>query len=193
MSRLGLGDRPMARGDDALAALRDEKSNGRGGAVRSLGEGREISQLRALVAALEDPAWEVRAAAVWERSSFVEQAPVKGLIKALADKDGSVRASALRVLYRVRGYVPPEPLSNMLHDADWQVHEAAALTVEELEEQAIEVLGDRYQLQDHLGKGGMATIYRGRDMRMDRVVAIKVLRDVYSTDPKIVQSLQLDA
>ena len=40
----------------------------------------------------------------------------------------------------------------------------------------IEVLGERYQLQDPIGRGGMATIYRGRDMRMDRIVAIKMLR-----------------
>jgi len=193
LSRLGLGDRPMGGGDDALTALRDEKSNVRVAAVRSLGEGRETSSLRLLVTALDDPAWEVRAAAVWALSVFGEQAPVEALIKALADKDGSVRASALRVLYRVRGYVPPEPLSNMLHDADWQVHEAAAVTVEELEEQAIEVMGDRYQLQNPIGKGGMAIIYRGRDLHMDRVVAIKVLREVYSTDPKFVQRFQLEA
>ena len=31
----------------------------------------------------------------------------------------------------------------------------------------IEVLGERYQLQDPIGRGGMATIYRGRDMRME--------------------------
>ncbi len=57
----------------------------------------------------------------------------------------------------------------------------------------IEVLGERYQLQDPIGRGGMATIYRGRDLRMDRVVAIKVLREVYSTDPKFVQRFQREA
>ncbi|HTK12154.1 MAG TPA: Stk1 family PASTA domain-containing Ser/Thr kinase [Ktedonobacteraceae bacterium] len=57
----------------------------------------------------------------------------------------------------------------------------------------IEVLGERYQLQDPIGRGGMATIYRGHDMRMDRVVAIKVLREVYSTDPKFVTRFQREA
>ncbi len=57
----------------------------------------------------------------------------------------------------------------------------------------IEVLGDRYQLQDPIGRGGMATIYRGRDTQMDRVVAIKVLREVYSTDPKFVTRFQREA
>jgi len=57
----------------------------------------------------------------------------------------------------------------------------------------IEVLGERYQLQDPIGRGGMATIYRGRDIRMDRTVAIKVLREVYSTDPKFVTRFQREA
>ncbi|MBA2392243.1 MAG: protein kinase, partial [Ktedonobacteraceae bacterium] len=57
----------------------------------------------------------------------------------------------------------------------------------------IEILGERYQLQDPIGRGGMATIYRGHDTRMDRVVAIKVLREVYSTDPKFVTRFQREA
>jgi serine/threonine protein kinase len=57
----------------------------------------------------------------------------------------------------------------------------------------IEVLGDRYQLQDPIGRGGMATIYRGRDLYMDRVVAVKVLREIYSTDPKFVTRFQREA
>ncbi|GAC1378167.1 MAG: hypothetical protein NVSMB33_01660 [Ktedonobacteraceae bacterium] len=56
-----------------------------------------------------------------------------------------------------------------------------------------EVLGERYKLQDSIGRGGMATIYRGQDLRMDRVVAIKVLREVYSTDPKFVTRFQQEA
>jgi serine/threonine protein kinase len=57
----------------------------------------------------------------------------------------------------------------------------------------IEVLGERYQLQSPIGRGGMATIYRGLDRRMDRVVAIKVLREAYSTDPKFVTRFQREA
>src|SRR5947199_5446380 len=57
----------------------------------------------------------------------------------------------------------------------------------------IEVLGERYQLQVPIGRGGMATIYRGRDLRMDRVVAIKVLHDADSTDPKFVTRFQREA
>lgn len=57
----------------------------------------------------------------------------------------------------------------------------------------IEVLGERYQLQEPIGRGGMATIYRARDMRMDRTVAVKVLREAYSTDPKFVMRFQREA
>src|SRR2546426_9628612 len=82
LSHLGLGDRPMAGGDQALAALRDEKSQVRVAALRSLGEGRETSSLPFLVSALHDPAWEVRAAAVWALSAFGGQAPVEALREA---------------------------------------------------------------------------------------------------------------
>ena len=191
LSHLGLENRPMMKGDQAVAALRDEKSSVRVAAVRSLGERREVSSLPFLVPALHDPAWEVRAAAVWALSAFGEHAPVEALIEALADADGTVRAAALRVLSNMRGQVPPEILARMLHDDDWQVREAVTLTVEELGE--IEVLGDRYQLQGSIGRGGMATIYRGRDRRMERVVAIKVLRDIYSTDVKFVTRFQREA
>ncbi len=135
LSRLGLGDRPMAGGDQALAALRDEKSHVRVAAVRSLGESRKVSALQFLVSALHDPAWEVRAAAVWALSAFGGQVPAEVLIEALDDEDSSVRAAALRVLAGVRGHVPPESLERMRDDTDWQVHEAVALTLEELGEQ----------------------------------------------------------
>jgi eukaryotic-like serine/threonine-protein kinase len=56
-----------------------------------------------------------------------------------------------------------------------------------------EDLGDRYQLLDLIGRGGMATIYRARDIRMDRVVAVKVLREAYNTDQKFVKRFQREA
>src|SRR5215471_14578735 len=57
----------------------------------------------------------------------------------------------------------------------------------------IEFLGDRYLLQSRIGSGGMATIYRARDLEADRIVAVKVLRETYSTDPKFVARFQREA
>ena len=57
----------------------------------------------------------------------------------------------------------------------------------------LEVLGDRYEMQEPIGRGGMATIYRAVDLRMGRTVAVKILREVYSTDPKFVTRFQREA
>ena len=39
------------------------------------------------------------------------------------------------------------------------------------------LLAGRYELHDRIGRGGMATVYRGRALALDRPVAIKVLDD----------------
>lgn len=56
-----------------------------------------------------------------------------------------------------------------------------------------DVIGDRYELRDPVGRGGMATIYQATDHRMGRIVAIKLLREVYSSDPKFVTRFQREA
>jgi serine/threonine protein kinase len=57
----------------------------------------------------------------------------------------------------------------------------------------VEILGDRYELQEPIGRGGMATIFRAVDLRMGRTVAVKILREVYSSDPKFVTRFQREA
>ncbi|MBT2226510.1 Stk1 family PASTA domain-containing Ser/Thr kinase [Nonomuraea sp. NEAU-A123] len=43
-------------------------------------------------------------------------------------------------------------------------------------------LGGRYELDGVVGRGGMAEVYRARDIRLDRIVAIKTLRSDLARD-----------
>lgn len=47
------------------------------------------------------------------------------------------------------------------------------------------LLNNRYQLLEPLGTGGMAQVYRARDLMLERYVAIKMLRSDYSSDPNV--------
>jgi beta-lactam-binding protein with PASTA domain/tRNA A-37 threonylcarbamoyl transferase component Bud32 len=44
------------------------------------------------------------------------------------------------------------------------------------------LLGGRYELDSVIGRGGMAEVYRARDLRLDRTVAIKTLRSDLARD-----------
>jgi serine/threonine protein kinase len=47
---------------------------------------------------------------------------------------------------------------------------------------ASQVLGDRYEIGGMLGRGGMTEVHRGRDLRLGREVAVKVLRQDLARD-----------
>ncbi len=55
-----------------------------------------------------------------------------------------------------------------------------------------ELFGDRYLIQYPIGRGDMATIYRGLDIRMDHIVAIKVLHGIHSTNAEFAARFQLE-
>jgi tetratricopeptide (TPR) repeat protein len=47
----------------------------------------------------------------------------------------------------------------------------------ELADRLTEALGDRYRIEKEIGSGGMATVFLAHDLKHDRAVALKVLRD----------------
>jgi serine/threonine protein kinase len=55
------------------------------------------------------------------------------------------------------------------------------------------LLNDRYQLLEKLGSGGMADVFRARDLMLDRIVAIKVLQKDYSNNPDFQNYFRLEA
>jgi predicted Ser/Thr protein kinase len=50
-----------------------------------------------------------------------------------------------------------------------------------------------YEIQSSLGAGGMGEVYRARDTRLDRTVAIKVLPDLFSQNPDLKQRFEREA
>lgn len=56
-----------------------------------------------------------------------------------------------------------------------------------------EVLGGRYQILKHIGSGGMADVYMAKDRKLNRNVAIKVLKKEYVDDEKFLKKFQTEA
>ena len=55
------------------------------------------------------------------------------------------------------------------------------------------VLNDRYEIQQRIGRGGMADVFLARDLLLDRPVAIKVLFPEFATDPNFVERFRREA
>lgn len=55
------------------------------------------------------------------------------------------------------------------------------------------ILSDRYALIEQLGTGASAITWRARDRRLERDVAIKILRHSYATDPTFAQRFDREA
>src|SRR6202790_5134646 len=50
-----------------------------------------------------------------------------------------------------------------------------------------------YEVQSPLGAGGMGEVYRARDTRLDRIVAVKVLAYHLSSSPELKQRMEREA
>lgn len=55
------------------------------------------------------------------------------------------------------------------------------------------VLGGRYELESRLGRGGMATVFRGSDRVLGRSVAVKVLASTFAKDRTFVERFRREA
>ena len=55
------------------------------------------------------------------------------------------------------------------------------------------VLAGRYRVEGIIGRGGMAEVYRGADVRLARPIAIKVLRAQYALDPELRRRFEEEA
>lgn len=55
------------------------------------------------------------------------------------------------------------------------------------------VVGGRYVIQHKLGAGGMAVVYKARDMRLDRAVTLKVMREEFMSDQEFIARFQVEA
>jgi len=55
------------------------------------------------------------------------------------------------------------------------------------------VLNNRYQLLERIGSGGMADVFRARDLMLERSVAIKVLHEKYSDDKAFQERFRMEA
>ncbi len=55
------------------------------------------------------------------------------------------------------------------------------------------ILGGRYAIQDKIGTGGMAIVYRGHDTVLGRVVAVKTMLPQYAADPSFAARFKQEA
>jgi serine/threonine-protein kinase len=189
-----------------MSALHDPAWEVRAAAVWALSAFGGQAPAEVLIEALDDEDGSVRAAALRVLAGVRGHVPSESLERMLDDTDWQVHEAVALTLEELGEQTSQGPSVARLRDENTIGREATqmpgkqshpdippSLPFTPQRAMQIEVMGERYQLQDPIGRGGMATIYRGRDLQMDRVVAIKVLREVYNINPKFVQRFQLEA
>ncbi|MBY4129812.1 Stk1 family PASTA domain-containing Ser/Thr kinase [Rhodococcus fascians] len=55
------------------------------------------------------------------------------------------------------------------------------------------MLDRRYRIDGPIARGGMSTVYRGLDTRLDRPVAVKIMDPKFAEDPQFVQRFEFEA
>ena len=55
------------------------------------------------------------------------------------------------------------------------------------------LIGNRYEILEQIGSGGMATVYKARCHVLNRNVAVKVLREEFTTDSEFIKRFNVEA
>ncbi len=55
------------------------------------------------------------------------------------------------------------------------------------------IVGDRYEILDKIGVGGMAEVFKGKDHKLNRFVAVKVLKEEFRSNQGFVKKFQEEA
>lgn len=55
------------------------------------------------------------------------------------------------------------------------------------------LIANRYEIIERVGNGGMATVYRAKDHILNRFVAVKILRDEFTTDDEFIRRFRSEA
>ena len=52
------------------------------------------------------------------------------------------------------------------------------------------IVGDRYEIVSKVGSGGMADVYKAKDHKLNRFVAMKVMKPEFSSDTNFISKFQ---
>ena len=55
------------------------------------------------------------------------------------------------------------------------------------------VMGDRYEILEKIGTGGMSDVYRAKDHKLNRMVAMKILRQEFAENENFVSKFRTEA
>ena len=55
------------------------------------------------------------------------------------------------------------------------------------------IIGNRYEILEKIGNGGMATVYKAQDTILKRYVAVKVLKEEFTTDEEFIRRFNTEA
>ncbi|MCR5509444.1 MAG: serine/threonine protein kinase, partial [Lachnospiraceae bacterium] len=55
------------------------------------------------------------------------------------------------------------------------------------------MLGDRYEILEKIGTGGMSDVYKAKDHKLNRFIAVKVLKQEFSENNNFVNKFRTEA